>query len=30
MRWTRPGQILIVADPANQNQVYQLNHIIMS
>lgn len=19
MRWTRPGQILIVADPANQN-----------
>ncbi|WP_238081239.1 hypothetical protein [Pseudescherichia vulneris] len=30
MRWTRPGQILIVADPANQNQVYQLNHIIMA
>jgi len=30
MRWVRPGQILIVADPANQNQVYQLNHIIMA
>jgi len=30
MRWVKPGQILIVADPANQNQVYQLNHIIMA
>ncbi|WP_313106252.1 hypothetical protein [Pseudescherichia vulneris] len=30
MRRVKPGQILIVADPANQNQVYQLNHIIMA
>lgn len=29
-RWVKPGQILIVADPANQNHVYQLNHLIMA
>lgn len=26
--WVKPGQILIVADPANSNQAYQLNHLI--
>lgn len=29
-RWLKPGQILIVADPANTSRSYQLNHLIMA
>lgn len=29
-RWVKPGQILIVADPANTSRSYQLNHLIMA
>ncbi|HBC80913.1 MAG TPA: hypothetical protein DC012_02870 [Escherichia sp.] len=28
--WVKPGQILIVADPNNSNQAYQLNHLSMA